>query len=189
MTTLYQLLAKARSPKDVSALLTIVSQIKLGQVIYTDEFGDRMALPEAVKQSALRSLKTHIDVLKGHYKPGNEQDYEIKLYWHYLLDLPCETHNPLDAIGMVETKKIEIQRKNDFNICLELVIKDFILINGYPPSTIAAFEHLKNKTPKGFAFRIDESGVSIKGGTPKSIKSVKQRITKLLKDKKSQSDD
>ena len=106
------------------------------------------------------------------------------IYWHYCIyDKPDEYdvgHYYLYHIEIIEPKKTKIIRENDFNVCLNEVIKEFTNINGYSPSANATLERLKNRPPHGYIVDINEEDISIDGSLPKSIKKVKDIISRLL---------
>ena len=97
-------------------------------------------------------------------------------------------NNPTD--GSI-AKSSYIERSNDFNVCIEEVIDDFIDVNGYPPTADEIIKRMKHRPPNGTICDFNKEGVRINNGTKvRSIESLKRSIkaTQLKMYSKTKSD-
>ena len=186
MTTIFEYLENAHSyDDDAETLKRVANRVRAGDVIYTDEFDSRIPLPEDIKQKTLSDIAKHLHILAmGEPVKDNHFYDEIRDYWHFRIEAKYDEydlgHYYLDHIEIIEPKNAKIIRENDFNVCLNEVIKEFTKVNGYHPSVNSTLERLKEKPPHGYSVNPGKEGISIDGSSPKSERKVKEIIGRLL---------
>ncbi len=80
-----------------------------------------------------------------------------------------------------------IKRANDYNECVVETMKDFIEVNGYPPTTVEEIiKRMEYKPPLDFIVKFTDEGVSIEGASPKPIANIRKTIGRLLESAKTQ---
>ena len=66
-------------------------------------------------------------------------------------------------------------------------MKDFIEVNGYPPTTVEEIiKRMEYKPPLDFIVKFTDEGVSIEGASPKPIANIRKTIGRLLESAKTQ---
>ena len=191
MKTLGALISNATHPESIPMLNEAILKVLAGNAPYTSCTGLKLDIPTDVKQAAISLLEEHIKFLNLEEEDWLPQDTSFDEYrGDYWFNMSESIHqkdsknwNVLQGIKLhIKTPVInsKVVRLNDFNACLETVIQDLTDRLEYKPCMQAVFDHFINGCPFPYKLSTDKDGHSINGSSPRSEKSIRLTISKLL---------